>query len=195
MNKIERLIGESIFNMKTEEELIWERYLLFEMPMYIPEYPYDPKDPEEQALMYRETMETMKLVKKFEGFDVYSDGVDYNILDGEQVVSEISLGDLKNGSAQMISIWQNKEYRGLLRRFFIKEIIPKFTSIYGDENLSERGFNFWKQLVSELGDKINYGIYDVRENELIILNDMDEMKKYHQEGEEYKNFLFYLEHK
>jgi hypothetical protein len=151
--------------MKTDEELIWENYIISESPYKIPI-----SFPEDLNSSFEDATEQLIIDNGGELYDKYNEILIYNIQSKkDNKTNELYFVKNKKLVAyyrflikedqdciQTKMIWNSKNHRGIFREIFLNYILPKYKRIQSDDQISERGFQFWEKLLQGGG---NYKIY------------------------------------
>jgi hypothetical protein len=184
--------------MKTDEDLIWEMYLLNEMP-----YNHGTSTNgkyENRERNYIETKSTIDVsdhIGKFYDYDIY----ELDLMFGSTALFLVKDGltrlyyyykELNNGFIQNKNIYQLKSERGLMRKFLIEYMFQYYPNIISDDSLSEEGFNFWYRLINQLKNRIEFGIF--HDNQFYEMDNMDELKEFHKSEFEMNQYNYYLKY-
>lgn len=166
--------------MKSEEELIWESYILKESPWYIP-----PIDKEEDdyisQIPIKDIKSKTKLIGKYKNINIYFNESkqqnEYYFISNKEFIAYYRFSKNKVGIRTNM-IWNSSLHKGIFKDVFLNFILPKYKIIYSDDQMNDFGFNFWVKLSSETNPNYSIYIYNPHNNSELPLQNPKDILKY-----------------
>lgn len=172
--------------MKTDEELIWESYIVSESPYMIPTaFPEELNSSFENATREFIVKNGGKLYDTFNDIEIFvipnpndTQTQEYYFVRNEILIAYYRFV-IKDDYIQTKMIWNSKNHREIFREIFLNYILPKYKKIQSDDQITERGFKFWEKILHSGG---NFKIYVSDENTKKVkpiedIRDIEEQKQ------------------
>lgn len=184
MNKIEKLIKENV--------------LLNEMPYNHGKSTYGKY--EDLDRNYNETKLTVKnseYIGDFYGYKIYEMDLNFGskalfLISGSYTKLFYYFRETDDGLIQTRQMYQLKNERGLMRKFFIEYILKKYPNVISDSSLSEEAMNFWIKIITTLKNNIEFGIYN--DGKYFEMDDINSLREFHKKEFEMNDYMFYIKH-
>lgn len=177
-----------------DDQLIWESYLS--------ESPLEYSAPIDSINFGYGTLTRDKILnaggdylKSYKHYNVIEliYGLTHNhyILDKDSPVAHYSY-DKTSKSNQTKLTWNDKNYPGLLRSYFVDRIIPSLKTVESDDMLTSNAFNFWKKLMMQ-NPELNFSInIDGYRYPLVNPSEIEKYKEKINCNNEYSRFIVSL---
>jgi hypothetical protein len=187
--------------MNEEDKLIFEAYLLNEMPYNHDVSTNNTIDNNDKNLNEADRIrndEDHEHIGKFNGLDIYmldlNFGSYYLYLIGRHYIElQYYFREVDNDFVQTRGAYQRKESRGLMQDFFINYILPKYKNVMSDDSLSELAMGFWLKVITKLSNRIEFGVVDW-DNEFNELTDVTDLRDFHHKGRGASDYKFYIKY-
>lgn len=138
--------------MKTEEELIWESYILKESPWDI-STGFEDDYSHLENLNIDEIKNQTDYLENFQNIKIYYNDInrekEYYFIDNNKLAAYYRYFIINPNKIETKMIWNSKQYQGVFRNIFINYLLPKYKNILSDNIMSKNGFNFWMKLKNE----------------------------------------------
>ena len=145
---------------------------------------YLPTDPDYHASNKAWAFDIVEKFKQVDTIEPYNDGniyyvyqdkLDYYIIgpNKEDVVAEICFKVDKNGYNN-IAMWRRKNSPLKMDWLILSYFLPKFKIILSDNALSTQGEAFWKKIIIDYTQNLNYNIGILKENKFITYTKPEE---------------------
>jgi len=188
--------------MDIESELIYEAYLLNEMPYRIKgnitdkTIDNDTKNREEANRIVHD--ENYEHIGDFGGHDVYELDIGFGsyyldlIKDGK-IRLHYYFKDYNDDFIQTKGVYQIREDRGLMQEFFINFILKEYKNVVSDDSLTDLAMGFWIKIITKLQNQAEFGVVDP-DGEFFELGDIESLREFHDSTENMRKYNFYIKY-